>query len=412
VTIAIALEGVSKRFRIPLDRSTTLKYRMVHWSSSSRYRDLWALHDVTFEVPFGEFIGIIGRNGSGKSTLLKILSRIMRPTTGKVSISGQVSPFLELGVGFNPELSARENIFVNGTILGLATAELRMRVDRILAFAELQDFADQKLKTFSSGMQVRLAFAVAIEADAGILLMDEVLAVGDASFQEKCFDVFARYRREGRTVVLVTHDLGAVENFCNRAILIDHGRVVADGSAVDVTRTYRRLIGEHPARDAVATDSAGTRWGTGDVRIASVELLDGAGRPAANFTTGSPLTIRITYRAAKPIDEVVCEFGLHRSDGVVIAAANSHTAGLTLPPLATDQTASISYLIDSLALLAGTYRLTVELHDRYSSQPFDYVQEGSEFKVHDDNGRAGVFDLAGRWVVDTPQGSTLMPRSA
>src|SRR4029077_16856327 len=176
--------------RVPLDRSATLKYRVTHLRSSARYRDFHALEDVSFSVPHGQFLGIIGHNGSGKSTLLKILSQIYQPTTGSVHVDGPVSPFLELGVGFNPELTARENVYLNGAVIGLTRRDLAGRVDDILAFAEVSDFSEQKLKNFSSGMQVRLAFSVAIQADAGILLMDEVLAVGDARFAEKCFDIF------------------------------------------------------------------------------------------------------------------------------------------------------------------------------------------------------------------------------
>ena len=412
MTTAIKLEGVSKRFRLPLDRSTTLKYRMVHWSSASRYRDLWALHGVTFDVPFGEFIGIIGRNGSGKSTLLKILSRILRPTAGRVLVNGPVSPFLELGVGFNPELTARENIFVNGSILGLRTAELRRRVDGILAFAELEEFADQKLKNYSSGMQVRLAFAVAIEADAGILLMDEVLAVGDASFQEKCFDVFARYRREGRTVVLVTHDLGAVDNFCNRAVLLDHGVVVADGGARDVTRVYRRMVVERTGFAAVPPDGSLARWGSGEVRVLRVELLDGEGRNVNAVSTGSLLVMRITVRATEPVEGVVCAIGLHRADGVGIAGTDTDASGLQLPSLAADDVICVAYRIESLGLLSGTYGFSVTVHDRYASHPFDHIQEAIELKVHDDSGRSGLVDLGGRWMVEEGHGSTSMSRSA
>ena len=226
---AIVCEGVHKRFRVPVDRSTTLKYRLSHPRSTARYHTLSALDDVSFTVPEGQFLGIIGHNGSGKSTLLKVLSRIYVPDSGTVELSGNVSPFLELGVGFNPELTARENIYLNGAVLGLTHAQLDERIDGIIEFAELTDFVDQKLKNYSSGMQVRLAFSVAIQADAQILLMDEVLAVGDQRFQEKCFDTFGLYKREGRTVILVTHDLNAVNLYCDRALMLDHGKLVADG---------------------------------------------------------------------------------------------------------------------------------------------------------------------------------------
>ena len=207
VNPVVEVSHLRKRFRLPLDKSTTLKYRVTHWRSSSRYRDLIALRDISFDIPPGQFLGIAGPNGCGKSTLLKILCRIYKADSGYARVNGEFSAFLELGVGFNPELTARENIFLGGAMLGLTRAQLRDKVDEVFAFAELEDFAEQKLKNFSSGMQVRLAFSVAILAQTDLLVMDEVLAVGDASFQEKCFDTFSRYKREGKTIVLVSHDL-------------------------------------------------------------------------------------------------------------------------------------------------------------------------------------------------------------
>ena len=256
MTSAIRADRLDKRFRIPLDRSTTLKYRITHWRSSARYRDLYALRSVTFDVPEGQFLGITGPNGCGKSTLLKILSRIYEPDAGTIDVNGHVSAFLELGVGFNPELTARENIFLGGAILGLTRAQLSPRVDAILHFADLEDFADLKLKNYSSGMQVRLAFTVAVLAEAPILLMDEVLAVGDANFQEKCFDIFNRFRAEGRTIVLVSHDLTVLERYCDRLLLMSHGQIVEDGSAADVAKVYKSMTLSQPEIAARAAAEA------------------------------------------------------------------------------------------------------------------------------------------------------------
>jgi len=242
VSNAIVVRNVTKKFRVPIDRSMTLKYRLVHLRRTSRFRELLALRDISFDVRQGEFLGVIGANGSGKSTLLKILAGIYRPTSGRVLVEGAVAQFLELGVGFNPELTARENVFLNGAILGLSRRELSRRMDHILHFAELTEFADQKLKNFSSGMSVRLAFTVAIQGDSSVLLMDEVLAVGDARFQAKCFDVFAGYKQQGKTVVLVTHDLGAVDLYCDRALLLEKGELRYAGKARDVTNVYRSTV--------------------------------------------------------------------------------------------------------------------------------------------------------------------------
>jgi len=256
VSAAVDVTGLSKIFRIPLDRSSTLKFRVTHWRSASRYRMFYALREVSFQVPEGQFLGITGPNGCGKSTLLRILTRIYEPDGGEVRIRGEVAAFLELGVGFNPELTARENIFLGGAVLGLPRRQLTRKVDTILHFADLEEFADLKLKNYSSGMQVRLAFTVAILARADILLMDEVLAVGDASFQAKCFDVFARYKREGRTIILVSHDLGILDRYCDRVLLLEHGHITADGPAAQVTAEYRRATESQAAIEARAEAEA------------------------------------------------------------------------------------------------------------------------------------------------------------
>src|SRR5581483_12069063 len=218
-------------------------------------------------VNYGEVLGIIGHNGSGKSTRLKVLSRIYLPDSGTLAVNGYVSPFLELGVGFNPELNVRENVFLNGAILGMSRTEVSKRLDEIIEFAELAEHAEQKLKNLSSGMQVRLAFSVAIQADAGILLMDEVLAVGDVNFQKKCFDVFARYKREGRTVVLVTHDTDAVNKYCDRALLLEHGKLVMDDVAPSVTREYVQRMATQAASGEAGSGKTHNEWGTREVVV-------------------------------------------------------------------------------------------------------------------------------------------------
>jgi ABC-type polysaccharide/polyol phosphate transport system ATPase subunit len=236
--IAIKVEHVTKHFMIPHENRDTLKERIYNLSRKRTYETFNALKDVSFEIKKGEFFGIIGRNGSGKSTLLKILAGIYTPDSGKVFVHGEISPFLELGVGFNPELSGRDNIFLNGTILGLKKSEIRKKFDEIVAFSELERFIDQKLKNYSSGMQVRLAFSIAIHSNKGILLMDEVLAVGDANFQNKCISEFNRYKSLGNTVLLVTHDIGTVQRYCDRAMLLSNGKIAKIGPSHQVTTEY------------------------------------------------------------------------------------------------------------------------------------------------------------------------------
>ena len=236
---AVEVAGVSKSFEIPHEQRTTIKEHFLHPLRRMTYERNQALRDVSLTIDQGEFFGLIGPNGSGKSTLLKIIAGIYRPDTGTVHLTGQLSPFIELGVGFNYELSARDNILINGTLLGLTRRELRARFDEILAFAELERFVDQKLKNYSTGMLLRLAFSVAILAPFDVLLLDEVLAVGDHSFQQKCFEAFAGMRSEGKTVVYVSHDLESVRRFCDRALLLRAGKVEAVGESSDVLGAYR-----------------------------------------------------------------------------------------------------------------------------------------------------------------------------
>jgi ABC-type polysaccharide/polyol phosphate transport system ATPase subunit len=236
--IAIEANGVSKTFLIPHEQRTTFKEYFLHPFRRSSYEENRALQGVGFNVEGGEFFGVVGPNGSGKSTLLKILAGIYQPDAGTVRIRGRLSPFIELGVGFNPERTARENVHINGTLLGLTRRELRERFEAIFAFAELERFVDQRLKNFSSGMLVRLAYSIAIQVPFDVLLLDEVLAVGDQSFQEKCFATFERFRSEGKTIVLVSHDLDAVSRVCDRALLLEGGRASALGPAPDVVEAY------------------------------------------------------------------------------------------------------------------------------------------------------------------------------
>ncbi len=414
MTSAISVQGVTKRFRIPMDRSTTLKYRVTHPISTARYRELLALDDVSFDVPEGQFLGIIGPNGSGKSTLLKILAGIYRATNGSVVLNGAVSPFLELGVGFNPELTARENVLVNGAILGLSRQELSRRMEGMLHFAELQHFADQKLKNFSSGMQVRLAFTVAIQAEAAILLMDEVLAVGDARFQAKCFEVFARYKREGRTVVLVTHDLGGVEAHCDRALLLDHGRIVAEGAAIDVTGSYRRRTGEDVGKDVAesieaeqaraTSDTATNRWGTGAVRFLEVALEGGAGEQGRHFETGTSLRLHLQIEARDQIDDLVVGLLVRRSDGTLVSGTNTQVERLNLPPLTAGERLCLTYTTERLALLDGVYGLDVAATSASTATHFDWIQNAARFAVTDVVGRVGIVQLGGAWEA-TPAAS-------
>lgn len=289
-TPALAAQGVHKHFKIPEERSHTLKERALHPLRRSRHESLHALKDISFAVEPGEFFGIVGRNGSGKSTLLKCLAGIYGVDEGKIWCNGRMSTFIELGVGFNPDLAAFENVTLNGIMLGLSPKEARARYQRVIEFAELEEFQDLKLKNYSSGMHVRLAFSVAIQVDADILLIDEVLAVGDAAFQQKCFDVFNRMREEGRTIVFVTHDMGAVTRFCHRAMLLERGKAVSIGNPTDVADRYLEIaFGRAVGYDDPDVGSA--RMGDGAARVSDVWLGDDRAEHRAVAPQSEPLTL-------------------------------------------------------------------------------------------------------------------------
>ena len=289
---ALAAEGVHKRFKIPEERSHTLKERALHPLRRSRHEDLHALKDISFAVAPGEFFGIVGRNGSGKSTLLKCLAGIYRADAGRIWCNGRMSTFIELGVGFNPDLAAYENVALNGIMLGLSPREARSRFKRVIEFAELEEFQDLKLKNYSSGMHVRLAFSVAIQVDAEILLIDEVLAVGDAAFQQKCFDVFNRMREEGRTIVFVTHDMSAVTRFCHRAMLLERGAVVSIDDPTAVADRYLELaFGRSVGYEDDGVGSA--RMGDGTARVTDVWLGDDPNERRTVAPQAEPLTLKV-----------------------------------------------------------------------------------------------------------------------
>jgi ABC-2 type transport system ATP-binding protein len=274
--VVLSVNHVSKNFHLPHEKNNSIKSAIVNiFKSKDTEVDVQhALKDISFEIKKGEFFGILGRNGSGKSTLLKILAEIYQPTTGSVNHNGKLVPFIELGVGFNPELTGRENVYLNGALLGFSRKEIDARYDDIVKFAELEEFMDQKLKNYSSGMQVRLAFSVATRAEADILLVDEVLAVGDADFQRKCYDFFKSLKKSKMTVIFVTHDMGAVREYCDRAILINEGIISHQGKAEKIADEYLKLFNEAEGsreEDSVDDEKA-PRWGTGSVKIKDVEL--------------------------------------------------------------------------------------------------------------------------------------------
>jgi ABC-type polysaccharide/polyol phosphate transport system ATPase subunit len=338
---ALVVDSVRKTFRVPEEATHTLKERALHPLRRSRHHTFTALADIGFEVKEGEFFGIVGRNGSGKSTLLKCMAGIYSVDRGRIWINGRLSTFIELGVGFNPDLAARENVVLNGIMLGLSPREANARYRRVIEFAELEDFQELKLKNYSSGMHVRLAFSVAIQVDADILMIDEVLAVGDAAFQQKCFDVFNQLRDAGRTIVFVTHDMAAVNRFCHRAMLLDHGDMVAIGDPPEVADRYLQLNFERegtgrPAPSPIALQLAdqreSERRGDGGARVQWAWLEDEHGNTQNAVQQGTALAIKCVVKFERDVEDpavtLTIEDEEHRALVVVTTMTEHERTGL------------------------------------------------------------------------------------
>jgi ABC-type polysaccharide/polyol phosphate transport system ATPase subunit len=334
---AVIVDGVDKTFRLPRERVHTLKERMLHPLRRASHDELRALHGVDFHVDQGEFFGIVGRNGSGKSTLLKCLAGIYGVNRGRIYINGRLSTFIELGVGFNPDLPAYDNVMLNGTMLGLSPREARARFDAVIDFAELRDFVDLKLKNYSSGMMVRLAFSVMIQVDADILLIDEVLAVGDAAFQQKCYSEFERIRHSGKTVLLVTHDMAAVRRFCDRAMLLEHGHMVCTGDAETVGNRYLQLNFSEEARAAEKAEAearmagggvdyvaeAGDQFGDGRAEIVEAFFEDAEGRAAMTLRNGEAAAYVARVRFKDTVADPLFSVSMTNSQGQQLFSAST-----------------------------------------------------------------------------------------
>jgi ABC-type polysaccharide/polyol phosphate transport system ATPase subunit len=310
----VSVQGIRKTFRVPTHRVNSFKERALHPFRMNTYQPLLALDDVSFEVGQGEFFGVFGRNGSGKSTLLKLLASIYRADAGRIRLAGRVAPFIELGVGFNDELTARENAVLNCVMMGFSVADARRRLDDVIEFAELEDFVDMKLKNFSSGMRVRLAFSLLMQSEADALLIDEVLAVGDASFQHKCHKAFQRLREEGRTIIFVTHDMAAAQQYCHRAILLERGRVVYSGTPSATARRYVKL-NEEAERPAPPSDLPLGRQAA-PLSVREVWVEDSAGERTIAVMSGESLRLRGLVEARRDLDSSVFSFEVRRADGV------------------------------------------------------------------------------------------------
>ena len=386
-TPAIVVRGVSKHFRQPHEQMHTAKERALHPLRRRTYDQFDAVKDVSFAVERGEFFGIVGRNGSGKSTLLKMIAGIYKTNGGEIWVDGRMSTFIELGVGFNPDLAARDNVVLNAIMLGLTPSEARARYEQVIEFAELREFANLKLKNYSSGMHVRLAFSVMIQVDADILLVDEVLAVGDAAFQQKCFDVFNRLRDEGKTIVLVTHDMGAVRRFAHRAMLMERGKIDLVGDSERVGSRYLELNFQHEQAAAPPSEEP-DRPGDGRARITDIWMEDDQGEPVTVVPSGADVTVKAVIefheQMVDPTVSVSVENDEHR---VVFAASsiwvNEHTG---------------SYSAGDRATLTIRFR-NVFAPGRYYLTPAISVR-GGELELADRRPRVHTFLVTGTSATD------------
>ena len=396
--VAVRVEGVHKQFRLYAERNQSLKAAMMR-GGRARYEEFWALRDVDLEIPTGSTYALIGENGSGKSTLLKCMARILRPDRGRITVAGKVSALLELGAGFHPELSGRENVYLNASILGLSKKQVDARFDDIVDFAGLDQFIDSPVKNYSSGMYVRLGFSVAINVDPDVLLVDEVLAVGDETFQRRCTEKFAELKEQGRTIVVVSHALGVVRTMCDSAAWLEHGVVKDVGSPAKLIDAYIELT--HPERvevvDETTGEDAGTRWGTGEVQVERVEMLDRRGRRTRQVRMGDPVTWRLHYRARQKVARAVFGLGIHRLDGVHVSGINSRES-VKLRSL--EGTGHVDFTTDRLPLLPGTYDVTAAVHSWDNLQTWDHRNKAFRFDVEPGRPREaeGVVILHGEWT--------------
>jgi ABC-type polysaccharide/polyol phosphate transport system ATPase subunit len=386
---AVIVDHLSKTFRLPHRMYSTLKERALHPFSSRAYDELHAVDDVSIQIAQGEFFGIVGRNGSGKSTLLKCLAEIYEPDGGSVTVVGRLSPFIELGVGFNADLTARDNVLINGVMLGLSRREAKRRFDQVIAFAELEEFVDLPLKNYSSGMSVRLAFSVAVQVDADVLLVDEVLAVGDAAFQQKCFEQFAQLKAAGKTIVFVTHDMGSVERFCDRAMLLERGNMIGLGEPHAITLAYNELNFGRLVHDEIE----GQRYG--DQTACEIEgaWFERSGERVTAIAAGEPLEIVMRARFRAAVDNPIFAIALRNEIGHTVFATSTQWQEMHTGPFAAGETAEVRIPLESW-LAPSTYKLTPSVaRDGGGANALDLREDLVTLAVHSTKTTGGIVDI-------------------
>jgi lipopolysaccharide transport system ATP-binding protein len=418
----IILDHVSKLFQLPVEKRKTL-FEEVSARIRGRhgYMKLWALKNINLLVRKGEFIGIIGPNGSGKSTLLKIIARIMPPTQGKLLVKGKIVPFLELGVGFQDDLTARENIYLYSALMGLTRSQVNEKMEKIISFAGLKEFAETPLKDFSDGMKVRLAFSTAIATDGDTYLVDEVLAVGDMDFQRKCYKVFADFKKKGKTIIFVSHNLAAVEKFCDRVVLLDKGRVVSEGKPEKAIKAYYQLTGfdkdngsdknnnheealakvkelkEHELKEE-ANKIISRRKGSREIEITKVSFIGKDGKEKKTFQTRRPFKIIIAYDAKKRIREPMFGIGFFDSKGVYLIGPNTIFSGYKISSVYGKGV--VVYELDSLPFLPGEYFVSVAVHNKQETKCYDFHDKLYKIRIAKGgtNEKYGLIELPCKWM--------------
>lgn len=430
--IVIDVQNITKKFKIYLDKGSQLKERLL-FRNRNRFEEREVLRGISFQVRRGEAIGLIGHNGCGKSTTLKLLTKIMYPDSGTIAMKGRVSSLIELGAGFHPDMSGRENIYTNASIFGLTKKEIDRRLDDIIRFSELEQFIDNPVRTYSSGMYMRLAFSVAINVDADILLIDEILGVGDANFQAKCFNKLREIKAKGTTIVIVSHSLGQIEQICERSIWIHEGVIRAEGSPKEIDLAYLEYMGQKiqertaqelaeqaEAEQAEAEQaaeeaekqaaSAGAeapaepeepeevkkRWGNGNARISAIHVRTEDGRKQRVFRTGDAVRICIDYRVKKPVEDAVFGIGIFNRDGVQCYGTNTHIDKLPQFRLTENGTAEI-YLCE-VNLLPGEYLIDIAIESG-DGIPVDYYREACRIEMISPIGDVGIARIGHEWTV-------------
>ncbi len=411
---AIEVKNVKKKFKVYFDKGSQLKERIL-FRNRNRYEERWVLDDVSFEVKQGEAIGLIGHNGCGKSTTLKLLTRIMYPDSGSIELRGRVSSLIELGAGFHPDMSGRENIYTNASIFGLTKKEIDERLNDIIEFSEMEPFLDNPVRTYSSGMYMRLAFSVAINVNADILLIDEILAVGDVNFQAKCFNKLREIKAQGTTIVIVSHSMGQIEQICDRSIWIHEGKIKAEGNPREIDKDYLDFMGQKRqeiAEQSQKKDEAKTmvpeeietraeaeekkRWGNGRARFREVCMSGKQSDRQRVFATEESVKIRMNYKVKQKVQDAVFGIGIFRDDGVQCYGTNTRIEQFKRFDL--DKDGEVVVNIEKLSLLPGKYTLDVAIESDMAT-PVDYFRQAYSFEVYSSLTDVGVFRMEHQWEV-------------